>query len=131
MKVRQLDRGGDASKGLVGSLEEDDQDFARSKLGHEELRLLEVGALRVDNACARSGWFKMEQIDVHSQHRLIKEPDFMQIPIPVAQETADDGFDIVSLRLVVNFVADAAGRGAILSRVSSFFRNPNRQKKKK
>lgn len=122
-------RGGDSSKVLMEWLQKAYLGNEAHIPGHEKLRMLEVGSLRIDNACARSGWFKMERIDLHSQHPLIKEEDFMHRPVPTTQKIADEGFDVVSLSLVVNFVADAAGRGKMLERVSSFFRKINPEKR--
>ena len=93
-----------------------------------KLKLLEVGALRTDNACARSGLFNMERIDLHSQHPNIKEQDFMLRPVPKDVDLDKEGFDIVSLSLVVNFVGDAAGRGDMLRRASSFLRPSNAER---
>ena len=90
--------------------------------GTKKLRMLEVGSLRVDNACARSGLFEMDRIDLHSQHKDIVEQDFMQRPIPDSTELDEVGFDVVSLSLVVNYVGDAIQRGEMLKRVERFLR---------
>lgn len=90
--------------------------------GRLKFRMLEVGALRTDNACSRSGLFDITRIDLHSQHPDIETQDFMERPIPTAEELNDSGFDIVSLSLVVNYVGDATRRGEMLRRVSSFLR---------
>ena len=84
--------------------------------------MLEVGALRIDNACSRSGLFEMERIDLHSQHPAIREQNFMEMQACAAEDLGQEGFDIVSLSLVVNFVGDPAGRGEMLSRVANFLR---------
>ena len=119
------DRGGDSSKLLVEWLHdlrfkpvEDPDDSKQCKL-----RMLEVGALKVDNACARCDLFEIERIDLHSQHPSIKEQDFMKRPIPANDRIAIEGFDIVSLSLVLNFVEDAAQRGEMLKRVQDFLRD--------
>ena len=113
-------RGGDTSKVLVdwftNTLVEDHA--IRDK--RTRLNLLEVGALRTDNACSRSGIFNVERIDLHSQHPNIKEQDFMQRPLPKAEEIENTTFDVVSLSLVVNFVDDAVGRAEMLKRVAAF-----------
>ena len=90
------------------------------------LRLLEVGALSVDNACSRSGMFEVERIDLHSQNPDIREEDFMQRPLPCDEERRERGFDVVSLSLVVNFVGSAEGRGRMLERVGGFLRETAR-----
>ena len=93
-----------------------------------KLRLLEVGALSPENVCAKSGLFEMERIDLRSRHQSIKEQDFMERPVPSSEAAlAREGFDVVSLSLVLNFVPDAAARGAMLRRVSSFLRPWNGQ----
>ncbi|MCJ1434890.1 hypothetical protein MMC27_004260 [Xylographa pallens] len=89
---------------------------------HEKLRLLEVGALSVENACSCSGYFDVERIDLHSQHADILEQDFMKRQIPGTELLQDEGFDVVSLSLVLNYVGDAKERGDMLRRVGSFLR---------
>lgn len=120
-----LERGGDASKVLVEWLSDDrpSADPSRDVLTTRRLRMLEVGALRVDNACSRSGLFEMTRIDLHSQHPDIMTQDFMKRTIPSPTQVQSKGFDIVSLSLVVNYVGDAVGRGDMLKRVSSFLRS--------
>ena len=111
-------RGGDTSRVLVEWL-----DSAGRHAETGELRLLEVGALCVDNACARSGRFMVERIDLRSQHPDIRKQDFMQRPAPATEaELERDGFDVVSLSLVLNFVEDGAARGEMLRRVGRFLR---------
>ena len=45
----------------------------------------------------------------------------MERPVPDGAEALErDGFDVVSLSLVVNYVGDAAGRGEMLRRVGKF-----------
>ena len=91
----------------------------------KKLRLLEVGALKVDNACSRSGLFDVERIDLHAREEGIKQEDFMERPVPTA---AGDGesFDVVSLSLVLNFVPEAEGRGNMLKRTTRFLRDERR-----
>lgn len=88
------------------------------------LKLLEVGALSLKNACVTSGLFEdVERIDLHSTTPGIMQQDFMARPVPkTAGQRELQGFDVVSLSLVVNYVPDAAGRGEMLARVSSFLR---------
>lgn len=110
-----VDRGGDSSKVLVQWLKEH-----LPAHRHAKLRMLEIGALCPDNACFKSGIFEMDRIDLHSQHPLIREQDFMQLSAP--QDAAETGFDVISLSLVLNFVGDAGERGLMLSRLSEFVR---------
>ena len=134
------DRGGDTSKVLVEWMKEaglsalvstGSGSSLPSSNGLEDsllkLRLLEVGALRSDNACSRSGMFDVERIDLHSQHRLIKEQNFMERPVPRDEVERDSqGFDVVSLSLVINYVGDAEERGRMLERVGAFLRATTR-----
>lgn len=118
------ERGGDSSKVLMEWLSEfilEDKRHDSAELGR--LRMLEVGALKVDNACSRSGIFDVTRIDLHSQHPNIQKQDFMQMPVPSPEMLEEDGFDLVSLSLVVNFVGDAFSRAEMLKRVSSFLRS--------
>ena len=89
--------------------------------GGGKIKMLEVGALKVDNACSRSSRFEVERIDLHSQHPQIRTQDFMQRPLP---SCAAERVDIISLSLVLNYVGDAASRGAMLRRVAEFLRPP-------
>ena len=122
---QSAERGGDSSKVLVEWLLEINtglQDESRQT----RLRLLEVGALRIDNACSTCGLFDVERIDLNSQHASISQQDFMQRPLPADGVGEDDRFDVVSLSLVVNYVPDPGGRGDMLKRVSSFLRSSTR-----
>lgn len=115
-------RGGDTSKVLMEWLIKQDGEDKISVKNGRQLRMLEVGALRLDNACSRSGLFKLERIDLHPQHPVIREQNFMEKPNCAAGDLDQGGFDIVSLSLVVNFVGDPLERGEMLSRVASFLR---------
>lgn len=108
------ERGGDTSSVLVEWL----SPYTRKQSG---LRMLEVGALSMENVIVRSKIFSggVERIDLKSRHPGIKEQDFMDRPLP---ESEGDLFDVVSLSLVVNYVGDAEGRGEMLRRVGSFLR---------
>ena len=110
------DRGGDTSAVLVTWLSSYEKMHKNAGL-----RMLEVGALSVDNACARCDLFGggIERIDLTSRHPGIKEQDFMEKPPPKSEEEA---FDVISLSLVVNFVGDLDGRGEMLRRVGQFLR---------
>ncbi|KAL8979123.1 MAG: hypothetical protein Q9205_005469 [Flavoplaca limonia] len=118
------ERGGDSSKVLIEWI----NDLSPHNVPHHmakagKLRMLEVGALKVDNACSRSAIFDVTRIDLHSQHPDIKQQNFMQRLEPSPGRLQEDGYDIVSLSLVVNYVGDAVSRGEMLKRVSSFLRS--------
>ncbi|KAL9100854.1 MAG: hypothetical protein Q9163_003820 [Psora crenata] len=125
------ERGGDSSKVLMEWLAEagavSSSSPSKSLDEKERLRMLEVGALRVDNACSRSGLFDMERIDLHSRDPLIKEQDFMQRSAPSPPNLDAEGFDVVSLSLVVNFVGEAVERGEMLKRVGCFLRQKTKR----
>lgn len=119
---QSLQRGGDSSRVLMEwlfNLFPQDRQVPKPE---ERLRMLEVGALRTDNACSRSGLLDVKRIDLHSQHPDIQTQDMMTRPIPSPAALNSDGFDIVSLSLVLNYLGDAAGRGEMLKRVSSFLK---------
>lgn len=115
-------RGGDTSKVLIEWLTKGEREDKKPVRSERFLRMLEVGALKPDNACSRSGLFEMERIDLHSQHPEIKEQNFMERPACAVETLNQEGFDIVSLSLVVNFIGDPVERGEMLRRVASFFR---------
>ncbi|KAL8888679.1 MAG: hypothetical protein Q9192_006139 [Flavoplaca navasiana] len=118
------ERGGDSSQVLIEWMHDRLQHKAlRNTAEVEKFRLLEVGALKVDNACSRSGIFDVTRIDLHSQHPDIQEQDFMQRPAPLPNALEEDGYDILSLSLVVNYVGDPVSRGEMLKRVSSFLKS--------
>ena len=119
---QSVQRGGDTSKVLVEWLTKGEGENGIPVESGRQLRMLEVGSLRPNNACSRSGLFEMERIDLHSQHSVIQEQDFMERPTCGAEDLAREGFDVVSLSLVVNFVSDPVERGAMLGRVASFLR---------
>lgn len=118
---QSVQRGGDSSKVLVEWLLESMPENAADRNG-KKLKMLEVGALRTDNACSRAGFLDVERIDLHSQHPDINEQDFMERPLPEVNTSGDQHFDVVSLSLVLNFVSDPAGRGEMLRRVTAFLR---------
>lgn len=86
-----------------------------------KLRVLEVGCLSSKNAIARSPLFDVTRIDLNGREVCIETQDFMERPIPSTNDT-DSRFDMISLSLVVNYVPDAPGRGAMLRRTLSFLR---------
>lgn len=107
-------RGGDSSKMLVEWLKE---------LGtsSKQLSLLEVGCLYSKNACTLSGLFEhIERIDLNSQEKnAIKQQDFMERPLPSSDS---ERFNVISLSLVVNYVATSQGRGDMLKRTVEFLK---------
>ncbi|CAF9915609.1 MAG: hypothetical protein ALECFALPRED_010257 [Alectoria fallacina] len=116
-------RGGDTSRVLVEWLTRGEGKDKISVRSGGQLRMLEVGALRPDNACSRSKLFEMERIDLHSQHPDIKQQDFLERPLYAAGDVNQETFDIVSLSLVLNFVGDPVQRGEMLRRVASFLKS--------
>ena len=118
---QSAERGGDTSKVLMEWLLGITSSASLIE-AHSKLRMLEVGALKTDNACSRSGLFEMKRIDLHSQHPHIEEQDFMQMQVPKSENPGEQGYDFVSLSLVLNFVGDPTQRGDMLKRVGSFLR---------
>lgn len=113
-------RGGDSSKVLMEWLKHLIP-YLKARKGKAPLRLLEVGALSTTNACARSGVFEIERIDLNSQAEGIKQQDFMERPLPKLQE---EKFEIISLSLVLNYVAEPVSRGEMLKHCLKFLRRP-------
>lgn len=120
LQGQRLDRGGDSSRVMMAWLKSMDSTLLSS--AKPRLRMLEVGALSTTNACSRSGLFDMERIDLNSQSDGIIQQDFMKRPLP---KDDPERFDIVSLSLVLNFVPDAMGRGAMLLRTLEFLKQPS------
>lgn len=116
------ERGGDSSKILLGWLEPVSTSL-KEQAKTSRITMLEVGALSTTNACSRSKLFDVERIDLNSQAPGIKQQDFMERPLPAN----DSGkFDIISLSLVLNYVADATGKGDMLLRTLKFLRMQQR-----
>jgi hypothetical protein len=84
----------------------------------DEYSILEIGALSPSNYAAHSSWIANTPLDLHSQHPLILEQDFLQRPVP---EEGEQLFDVVSCSLVLNFVPVAEDRGTRLSRASFLY----------
>ncbi|KAL8637263.1 MAG: hypothetical protein Q9228_005444, partial [Teloschistes exilis] len=104
LQGQSASRGGDSSKILMEWLHPAilpplHSHAAAAHAQRKKLKMLEVGALRRDNACARSGWFDVRRIDLRSQHPGIEEVDFMEMDVP-DMEGKGEGYDIVSLSLV-------------------------------
>jgi 25S rRNA (adenine2142-N1)-methyltransferase len=87
-----------------------------------ELRILEVGALSVDNALNLPGKTAVRRIDLRSNAAGIEEQDFMKLPVDVPWR-GSERYDVLSLSLVVNFVGDGKGRGEMLRRTTQFLRH--------
>jgi len=108
-------RGGDTSRVLRTWLEED------GVLGSAErtLTVLEIGCLEVKNEISKCEGVEMTRIDLHSSEPAILEQDFMARPLP---ETGAEKFDIISLSLVLNYVASPNDRWDMLFRTTPFLR---------
>lgn len=113
-------RGGDSSRVLMDWLKPQVPLLKARKDGNK-LRLLEVGALSVSNACSKSNLFNIERIDLNSQAEGILQQDFMERPLP---KLNDEKFEIISLSLVLNYVPDQEQRGEMLRRTLQFLRGP-------
>ena len=112
-------RGGDSSKILLQWLTPLLPELKQEMTNGKPLRMLEIGALSMMNACSKSGLFEVERIDLHSQAKGITQQDFMERALP---QSENEQFDIISLSLVLNFVPDALGRGYMLLRTTKFLR---------
>ncbi|KAH7393215.1 putative methyltransferase-domain-containing protein [Cadophora sp. MPI-SDFR-AT-0126] len=113
------ERGGDSSKILLEWLEPVAPALKELATKGQAAKMLEVGALSVNNACSRSRLFEMERIDLNSQAEGIKQQDFMERPLPLE---GIEQFNLISLSLVLNYVPDAVGRGKMLLRTLNFLR---------
>lgn len=128
------DRGGDSSQLLVDWLrdakvlkEERKENKETSPRTSSMLRCLEVGSLSTKNVISKyPDQVEMTRIDLNSQGAGIEKQDFMKRPIP---SSPDNGFDILSLSLVLNYVPDPIGRGEMLKRISQFLRHTSTAEK--
>ncbi|KAL9623273.1 MAG: hypothetical protein Q9160_002380 [Pyrenula sp. 1 TL-2023] len=111
---QSADRGGDSSKVLVSWLRPVCNELGNSP---EKIRILEVGALSTNNACSRVTAFYVDRIDLHAQEVGIVSQDFMERPVPTIPK---DGYHVISLSLVLNFVPDPNSRGDMLKRLPKF-----------
>ncbi|KAF2630238.1 hypothetical protein BU25DRAFT_254734 [Macroventuria anomochaeta] len=119
------DRGGDSSKVLVDWLVElgviDRKARGQNSTKQVPLRCLEVGALSTTNAISKfPTLIEMTRIDLNSQGPGIEKQDFMKRPLPKSDQ---ERFDILSLSLVLNYVPDAIGRGAMLHQIIQFLKS--------
>lgn len=125
-------RGGDSSKILIewigeirrsaSGVKPDSSGTTTDHTIEQRLKLLEIGALSLDNACSKSPMFDVRRIDLSSRHPSIETQDFMERPLP---KQGDEKFDIISLSLVLNYVPLPTGRGAMLRRTTKFLRHRN------
>lgn len=121
LQGQREDRGGDSSRVLMQWLQ---QGLTSHKdASGRPLRMLEVGALSIQNACSQSGHFDIQRIDLNSQGEGISQQDFMERPLP---KDDSERFDIISLSLVLNFVPDPKGRGEMLRRTTQFLLAPGK-----
>lgn len=121
-------RGGDSSRVLVRWLAPEID--ARRKTSstehqHPPIRILEVGALSTTNALNIPSITAVRRIDLRSSGPGIEEADFMTFPVPNDPDgrgiwNGQKGYDVLSLSLVLNYVPDARGRGAMLKRTTAF-----------
>lgn len=105
------DRGGDSSKVMIDWLK------PHVKGRQQPLRVLEVGALSVNNACSKWDLMQVTRIDLNAQSPGILKQDFMERPLPA---DGQEKFDIISLSLVLNYVPSKEGRGDMLRRTGEF-----------
>jgi 25S rRNA (adenine2142-N1)-methyltransferase len=113
------ERGGDSSKILMEWLEPTLPALKELSIRGNPIRMLEVGALSIANACSKSRLFDVERIDLNSQADGITQQDFMERPLPGNDL---DQFEIISLSLVLNYVPDPIGRGQMLLRTLKFLK---------
>ncbi|KAK4941685.1 25S rRNA (adenine2142-N1)-methyltransferase [Elasticomyces elasticus] len=124
-------RGGDSSRVLVHWLRSE-IDTRKSLTSSTPttpippLRILEVGALSTTNALNIPNITTVRRIDLRSSGPGIEEADFMTFPTPNDPDgkgiwQGQKGYDVLSLSLVLNYVPDARGRGAMLKRTTKFF----------
>lgn len=113
------ERGGDSSKVLMEWLEPVVPALKERVQGGQPIRMLEVGALSINNACSRSHLFQVERIDLNSQAEGIMQQDFMERPLPCDE---NEQVDLISLSLVLNYVPDPLGKGKMLLRTLEFLK---------
>lgn len=108
------DRGGDTGKVLISWL----HSHRLARAGDQRLKLLEVGALEPDNYRTCESWLEVTSIDLRSRHPKIKEQDFLLLDLKENHEV----WDVISLSLVINFVAEPKSRGRMLQMAHSMLR---------
>ncbi len=96
------------SRWIIRSL--DQLDMLRREKGKEKLQVLEVGAINIQlHACS---FMTVRSIDLNSQHPLIEEIDFFDIP-PTAS------YDVVVASMVINYVPSPQKRAEMLARLNA------------
>ena len=114
-------RGGDTSRVLVGWLDELLQTTSGQSGNAEvrKLRVLEVGALSVNNAISAYPGTIVRRIDLRSNAPEIEEQDFMTLE-PTQPWQGAIGYDVLSLSLVLNFVGNSREQGRMLRWTTQF-----------
>ncbi|KAK6507023.1 hypothetical protein TWF481_005477 [Arthrobotrys musiformis] len=124
-------RGGDSSKILVDWFT--DLGIPKPHNGSNPLsshRLLEIGCLSPTNIVHT--YFPRSQrtlMDLNSLHPddILKQ-DFMTFPLP---RSVDEGYDIISCSLVLNYVPTPSGRGDMLRHITSFMEQALERRRKR
>lgn len=111
---QSMERGGDSSKLLMEWIK---PQLDKWQITLPKLRVLEVGALSMKNACSKIPALDVTRIDLNSQEPGILKQDFMERPLP---STDQERFHLISLSLVLNYVPDPTGRGEMLKRCVKF-----------
>ncbi|KAF3157965.1 hypothetical protein TWF788_005115 [Orbilia oligospora] len=98
--------------------------------GLSNYRLLEIGCLSPTNTI--HSYFPKPQrtlMDLNSLHpdEILKQ-DFMEFPVP---KLPDDGYDIISCSLVLNYVPTPSGRGDMLKHITSFMEQALERRRKR
>jgi len=112
------DRGGGSEKVLIEWLKQMGWAAVAKENEKDRHRLLEVGAVRPDNYGDCTSWIEVTAIDLHSRHPSILEQDFLLMDASQHREA----WDIISLSLVLNFVAEGTDRGRMLVQAHSMLR---------
>ncbi|EEB07892.1 fungal protein [Schizosaccharomyces japonicus yFS275] len=110
-------RGGDSSVILVEYVKS--QKYPKTVY---PIDLLEIGCVSIDNKCSTSKLFRVDRIDLHSTHPLIKQQDILE-------RTPSEGmYGCISCSLVLNF-APPETRGDILLHCTRLLKPPTEQMK--
>ncbi|KAF8797847.1 hypothetical protein BYT27DRAFT_7151275 [Phlegmacium glaucopus] len=103
---QQSDRGGGSEKVFIHWM----KGIRRTQSNPQNIRLLEVGALKPDNYRSCSSWIEWLPIDLNSRHPRIIQQDFLNMDL----QEHESSWDAISLSLVVNFVPEPTDRGRML-----------------
>ena len=96
------------SRWVIRSL--DQLEVLRKGKGKDKLQVLEVGAINIQlHSCS---FMKVKSIDLNSQHPLIEEIDFFDIPTSAA-------YDVVVSSMVINCVPSPKKRAEMLARLNA------------